>query len=546
MSNQKENTNPRLREVIHTLQDLSTKHVQEPDLNKIQIQYARLTKRLVSAEMSALLIIDPEDNRIMIRKILIGENDWSIEDSFQIDHQQLSELFQDREIIQIKKSNELIAKFPYLNLFKDQPFLNNVYSPIFSGNQLSGVIQATNLQAFPPEPIKLDLLKLICSSFSTAMTNYLVTRQLKIDNANLEAWRWELLQSRNTLRAMFDSIPTSIYIIDNKYRIVAINNSRANRAGQKPNTLVGQVCYEMLYRKLAPCQGCRVNETFLSSRNTTRTDRQWVNNDQISDWEITTYAIQDESNNPIQVIIFEQDVTVEKRLEANLIQSEKLAAVGQLAAGVAHEINNPLSAVIANAQLLRRDLPANATDALESVQLIETAGLRASQVVRNLLGFARKEQYEFQMLDLNETILNSLSLVKHELVTHQTEVELNLSENLPMVNASRDHLQSVWINIILNALDSIQHGEGKIAISTVHTSKEFQIAISDNGVGISADKVSKIFEPFFTTKAPGRGTGLGLSVCHRIIKQHGGYIQVDSLINVGTKFTIILPDTTNL
>ncbi len=110
MSNQKENTNPRLREVIHTLQDLSTKHVQEPDLNKIQIQYARLTKRLVGAEMSALLFIDPEDNRILIRKILIGENDWSIEDSFQIDHQQLSELFQDREIIQIKKSNELICE----------------------------------------------------------------------------------------------------------------------------------------------------------------------------------------------------------------------------------------------------------------------------------------------------------------------------------------------------------------------------------------------------------------------------------------------------
>ena len=357
MSNQKENTNPRLREVIHTLQDLSTRHVQEPDLNKIQLQYARLAKRLVGAEMSALLLVDEDDNRILIRKILIGENDWSIEDSYQVDHASLSDLFKDRETIQIKKNNEIISKFPYLNLFKDQPFLNNVYSPIFSGNKLTGIVQATNLDAFPPEPIKVDLLKLISSSFSTAMSNYLVTRQLKIDNANLEAWRWELLQSRNTLRAMFDSIPTSIYIIDNKYRIVAINNSRAARAGQKPNTLVGQVCYETLYHKLAPCQGCRVNETFLSSRNTTRTDRQWINNDQISDWEITTYAIQDESNNPIQVIIIEQDVTVEKRLEANLIQSEKLAAVGQLAAGVAHEINNPLSAVIANAQLLRRDLP---------------------------------------------------------------------------------------------------------------------------------------------------------------------------------------------
>ncbi len=542
MTNQRENTNPRLREVISALQVLSSSQPHESDINKIHLQYAQLTKRLLNAEMVALLIIDSEEKRVLIRKLLIGENAWSREDSHQIDYEALLTQFSNNEICLIKKQSELLTRFPFLDLFKDQPFLNNIYAPVMNQSTLVGIIQATNATPFPPEPVKLDLLKLVCNSFAANLANFNAIRQLKIDNANLEAWRWELLQSRNTLRAMFDSIPTSIYIIDNKYRLVAINGSRAFRATQKPNILVGQVCYEVLYHRIAPCQGCRVNETFLTGRTTTRTDRQWVNNDQITDWEIATYAIQDENNNPIQVIIIEQDVTVEKRLEANLIQSEKLAAVGQLAAGVAHEINNPLSAVIANAQLLRRDLPNNATDALESVQLIETAGLRASQVVRNLLGFARKEQYEFQLQDLNETILNALTLVKHELVTHQTEVVLELAENLPEVNASRDHIQSVWINIILNALDSIQRGSGKITITSEHQKKEFRVTISDNGVGIPADKVSKIFEPFFTTKAPGRGTGLGLSVCHRIIKQHGGYILVDSLINVGTKFTIVLPD----
>ena len=115
-----------------------------------------------------------------------------------------------------------------------------------------------------------------------------------------------------------------------------------------------------------------------------------------------------------------------------------------------------------------------------------------------------------------------------------------------MVNASRDHLQSVWVNIILNALDSLQDGDGKINITTNYNQQEFQISIADNGSGIAADKVSKIFEPFFTTKSPGRGTGLGLSLCHRIIKQHGGYITVDSLLNVGTKFTIVLPEIYSL
>jgi two-component system, NtrC family, sensor kinase len=541
MPNQNENTNPRLREIISALQTLSTSQVQETDINKIHLQYASMAKKLLDAEMVALLLVDLEDKRILIRKILIGEANWSIEDSFQIEYEQLSTQFPDGSITNIKKRNEMLDRFPFLDLMKDQPFKDYIYAPLIINTTLAGIIQSANCHPFPPDPIKIDLLKLICNSYSSAIANFHAIRQLRIDNANLEAWRWELLQSRNTLRAMFDSIPTSIYIIDNKYRIVAINASRADRANQKPNALVGQICYEVLYKKTAPCQGCRVNETFISGRNTTRTDRQWVDNDQISDWEITTFAIQDEIGNPLQVIILEQDVTIEKRLEANLIQSEKLAAVGQLAAGVAHEINNPLSAVIANAQLLRRDLPNTATDALESVQLIETAGVRASQVVRNLLGFARKEQFEFQLIDLNETILNALTLVKHELVIHHIEVVLELSENLPQINASRDHLQSVWINIILNALDSVKKGSGIITITSGFVNKEFRISISDNGVGIPADKVSRIFEPFFTTKAPGQGTGLGLSVCHRIVKQHGGYIQVDSLIGIGTKFTITLP-----
>jgi two-component system NtrC family sensor kinase len=442
----------------------------------------------------------------------------------------------------LQARTSILDEYPCLDLLREQPFLNNLFAAVMATHQLIGVIQAVNSKPYPLDPVKMDLLMLICNSFSGALSNHQAIRQLKIDNANLEAWRWELLQSRNTLRAMFDSIPTSIYIIDNKYRIVAINGSRSVRAGQKPNFLVGHVCYEVLFGRTQPCQGCRVSETFLSGRNTNRTDRQWVNNDQISDWEITTYAILNEVDIPVQVIIFEQDVTVEKRLEANLIQSEKLAAVGQLAAGVAHEINNPLSAVIANAQLLRRDLPKDASDALESVELIETAGLRASQVVRNLLGFARKEQYDFLRIDLNETMLNALALVKHELVMRNIEVETNLEENLPMINASRDHLQSVWINMILNALDSIEKDQGKILITTSRSNSEFKITIADNGVGIPADKVSRIFEPFFTTKAPGRGTGLGLSVCHRIIKQHGGYIQVESLVGNGTKFIIIIPD----
>jgi signal transduction histidine kinase len=512
-------------------QNLDSKHV--------QLGFCELVYKFCQSEATGLLLLDPEDKRLIQRKIYRGGDDWFLEDSFQVQDQSLFDKLSNKTSFYldlVKPGNE----FDNLYELYDQPYQSAILLPLKKNAEFVGLIQAFNARK-EVTPERMELLNTIALCYTLSMKNFDMVRQQKIDNANLEAWRWELMQSRNTLRAMFDSIPTSIYIVDGKYKIVAINTSRSIRAEQKPNNLVGQICYEVLFNRSQPCQGCRVNETFLSKKNTIRTDRQWIMNDQITDWEISTYAILDESDEPSQVIIFEQDVTQEKRLEANLIQSEKLAAVGQLAAGVAHEINNPLSAVIANAQLLRRDLPEDSSDALESVELIEIAGLRASQVVRNLMGFARKEQYDFIAIDINETVLNALSLVKHELASRSMEIKTNLQEDLPMIHASKDHLQSVWINIILNALDSMESGKGVIQISTAFLDEEFKVRFSDNGAGIPPDKVNKIFEPFFTTKDPGRGTGLGLSICHRIIKQHGGFIQVDSLTGTGTTFTISLP-----
>jgi len=512
---------------------------QNLELKQLLLGLCQLAHKTCQAEATGLLLLDPEDKRLIQRKQYRGGEDWQFEDSFKLKDQLILQKLENRKAFHIdliNGDNDLLDML----VFSDQPYRTVYIIPLHKDGEFTGLIQVFNGNEKPGKEV-LDKLDTLAASFTVARKNYESVRQLKIDNANLEAWRWELMQSRNTLRAMFDSIPTSIYIVDPKYKIVAINASRSNRAEQKPNNLVGNVCYEALYKRSQPCTGCRVNETFLSKRNTSRADRQWVNKDNVTDWEITTYAILDESDDPSQVIIFEKDVTLEKRLEANLIQSEKLAAVGQLAAGVAHEINNPLSAVIANAQLLKRDLPPDNLDALESAELIETAGLRASQVVRNLLGFARKEQYDFLSVDLNETILNALSLVKHEASSRAMIIKTELQENLPMIHASKDHLQSVWINIILNALDSMEPGKGEINISTSSTNEEFKVIISDNGTGIPPDRVTRIFEPFFTTKDPGRGTGLGLSICHRIVKQHGGYIQVDSLSNSGTKFTITLP-----
>jgi signal transduction histidine kinase/GAF domain-containing protein len=411
--------------------------------------------------------------------------------------------------------------------------------PMVVNNEAVGAVELLFTQLPEIPEYRHNMLTSIVSTLGFSIVNTRHIQQLRIANADVEANRWEIIRSRNILRALFDSLPFSIYIIDRTSKIAAINISRANRVGIHPVQLVGKKCYEALYNRNETCPGCLVNETLFTGVNTSRQNRIWVD-DQPVEWEINTFAVLNDNNQPGQAIIIEQDVTEKRRLEANLIQSEKLAAVGQLAAGVVHEINNPLTAIIANAQILAREL-ADDPDKLESVKLIELAGGRASQVVQSLLGFARKENYDFKPTDLNDTIQNAIKLLQHKLVAQSVPLKQDLAEDMPMIQGSRDHLEGVWVNLIINALDAMKGQEGKLALSSRFVNNEFRVTIADNGQGIPPEKISHIFEPFYTTKGFNQGTGLGLSICHRIVKNHGGYITVDSQIGLGTKFTIVLP-----
>ena len=285
--------------------------------------------------------------------------------------------------------------------------------------------------------------------------------------------------------------------------------------------------------------------TFVDGQVTQRNER-WRSSaekaaEETTDWDISSYPILDEQGQVTQAILYEQDITEKRRLEAILTQSEKLAAVGQLAAGVAHEINNPLTAIIANAQILHRELPQN-SDLQESVDLIARAGARAAQVVRNLLDFARKEEYHLGLTDVNENArkepwswcsTSSWRAASTWISTPTSTCRRCL--------ASADHLQSVWLNLLLNAIDSLDKTPGQIRVASRKLGDEIHVQVADNGKGVPADRLTRIFEPFYTTKAPGRGTGLGLSVSHRIVKQHGGRIRVESQVGAGSTFTVIIP-----
>jgi PAS domain S-box-containing protein len=226
---------------------------------------------------------------------------------------------------------------------------------------------------------------------------------------------------------------------------------------------------------------------------------------------------------------------------SQLIQAEKIASVGRLAAGVAHEINNPLSGILMFADLLMRDLSHNQQWG-EDLQEIIDQTLRCKQIVNRLLDFSRQSVGQRLSLDINTIINRSAELLAHQSLFHDIEFVMDLQPDIPEMTGDPGQLQQVFTNLILNA-GTAMNGKGRVIITSRFdpVSEQIILQFGDTGPGIPPDIISKIFEPFFTTKGPGEGTGLGLSVAYGIIQQHGGSIGVKNSSPSGAVFTILLP-----
>ncbi len=223
-----------------------------------------------------------------------------------------------------------------------------------------------------------------------------------------------------------------------------------------------------------------------------------------------------------------------------LVHSAKMAAFGQLGAGIAHEVNNPLAGILGHAQLaIRRLGPENPAKA--SLDLIAQETRRCSDIIKNLLRFARQDTPQFQPVNANEAVGAALSIVDHQLSLHGIRIVRELGESLPQVNGDINQLQQVLVNLAINAQQAMAGLRGELSVRTRAVGGQVLIELQDSGPGISPELQKKIFEPFFTTKAAGQGTGLGLSVSYGIIESHGGRIEVRSSPGHGATFVISLP-----
>lgn len=338
--------------------------------------------------------------------------------------------------------------------------------------------------------------------------------------------------------ATFDAITEPVQIVTSDFRIERANISLAEVGGKHITDVVGNHCYEVFAGRKSVCDGCPLKQAV---KQDAPHSQQLCDRIKGRQYVAHAYPYVLGGKGADSAVMYYRDITEECRLQQEAVQQEKMAAIGLLAGGIAHEINNPLGGILAFAQLLMRDAKDN--DVLyNDLKEIEDAAVRCKKIVSDLLDFSRvSKERDNCMVNVNELLDRVFPFIRGDLQSLNVQLDFKPAQKLPDVKVNPDRLQQVFLNLLTNALHAMPKG-GKLNVETaVDPCRRVIVKISDTGVGIPPEDLPRIFEPFFTTKSPSKGTGLGLSIAYRIVREHGGNIEVRSEVDRGTTFTISLP-----
>jgi signal transduction histidine kinase len=413
--------------------------------------------------------------------------------------------------------------------------------PLFHDRML-GVFNFDSAQPSQYSEKDLEILLPVAKHIAVALENALLFEEI-----SREKKEWE---------RTFDAITDMVWIEDGRQQVIRANQTLLMRTGFSKTEITDKHCSELLDRiSVVPAPDCCLcTETLGSKRPSFRELKSFSGNI----FHFWAYPLIDDEGRLYAIVHYLKDVTAQKRLEHQLIRSDKLASLGTLVAGIAHEINNPLGIIAGYAEALldRADDPGLKTNAeFEDfpgyLKTIHNEIFRCKTILRSLLEFARPSGGTFREIDLNELIKEVLLLLKHRTARLKHSLELDLNRDISKILADAGSLRQLLMNLLLNAIYFTPEG-GSISIRTEagESSQEelfgsspgsIRLSVSDTGAGIPGEVVDKIFDPFFTTKPVGEGTGLGLTICHRIVEEHGGTIDVRSEPGRGATFIITLP-----
>jgi len=371
--------------------------------------------------------------------------------------------------------------------------------------------------------IAIDPIGIIAESFEQ------VLEHLRESNRQLQL-------ARDYLQAVFDTAGVGISIIDRDLRIIKCNEKQKELLVNAVSQIEGKHCYEVYCGIDSPPLICPAIETLEMERPVFL--KEVTKKGKV--FQIVTSPLRDRSGKISGVIEVSMDITEKKRALEAMCQSEKLAAVGQLAAGIAHELNNPLGNILGYAKLLLMEQDTTEFQRNRLEVIIEQAK-RGSSIIKGLLEFSHQKMPVFWKISLNTCIHRALQSLSDEIRNNNIEVLTRLGA-VPYVMADPKQIEQVIYNILLNAIQSMEGRGGIVEIKSEALNGYVEVSIKDNGPGIQREYLSRIFEPFFTTKPVGKGTGLGLSICAEILKKHSSNIDVESEPGKGTKFSFRIMD----
>ena len=386
----------------------------------------------------------------------------------------------------------------------------------------------------------------------------------------------KLREQKSAMETVLNGIQDSILVLTPEMEIVEVNDAFLRLSKSTREEVIGSRCHQVYAQLNHRCEDveliCPLQEVVRNQQNSRQVRTRVGKDGEVRHFEVNVYPIWEKSGKIAKFIHISRDITqrlkeeeeITRRLEqaveertlqlrethAKLLHQDKMASLGKLSASVVHEINNPIAGILNLIMLIRRiidedhlqekDLPLFQ----KYLNLMETETRRISRIVSNLLAFSRPKKVEVQPLNLNQLIEKTLILNANLLKVNRVKVVKHLAPDLPDVLGSEDQLQQVFMNLVSNAVEAMEsQNGGTLEIETDYSAEDGRIVINfkDTGPGIPKEDFSQLFEPFFTTKTDGKGVGLGLSVAYGIVKEHGGYIFVESEGSGGTIFRITLP-----
>ena len=413
--------------------------------------------------------------------------------------------------------------------------------PLTRAGHRLGVLDLLPRDGAPrPDPVVSESVAEILAPFLDAQ---LLTEDLA-DELALRAREVQEQQRLTTL--LIDSLPVGLYVVDRDYRIVVWNRKReTGTQGLRREQVLQRPVFEVLTRQPAEQLKAELDEIFASGEIIQR-ELDVEGGGETRTFRLSKIPMRLGGDAVTHVVTIGEDLTERRVATERIMQSEKLAAIGQLAAGVMHEINNPLATIAACVAAIHARLGQLEDHTVhEYLEIIDTEVQRCTRIVDQLLDFSRprKEQSHRKPEDLNTVVEQTLFLLKHHARFKRLTLERRLEADLQPALVDAERLVQAFMAILINAADAMERG----GVLRVHTGRnpqredEVVAEFEDSGLGIPSTELHKIFEPFYTTKPPGRGTGLGLTICYGIVEEQGGRMSVDSIPGQGTTFRIFLP-----